>query len=117
MQRTIDLSYCIMQMTGGRNAASYRSVLEAISLAATGPGVPSADAAAMAAEGLAVFRAALAAPGPGLDASAFRALAGVLERAGDWQQAVSIFEVMAARVSSVSERSLCFLSDLEEWQH
>lgn len=43
-----------------------------------------------------MFRAALAAPG--LDASSFRAVAGVLEAAGDWQQAVSIFEVMAARV-------------------
>ena len=45
-----------------------------------------------------MFRAALAAPGPGLDASSFRAVAGILEAAGDWQQAVSIFEVMGARV-------------------
>ena len=49
-------------------------------------------------QAVAVFRAALAALGPGLDASAFRAVAGVLERANDWQQAISIFEVMAARV-------------------
>lgn len=49
-------------------------------------------------QAVAVFRAALAAPGPGLDASSFRAVAGILEAAGDWQQAVSIFEVMGARV-------------------
>jgi hypothetical protein len=53
-------------------------------------------------QAVAVFRAALAAPGPGLDASSFRAVAGVLEAAGDWQQAVSIFEVMGARVCASS---------------
>lgn len=57
------------------------------------------------AQALAVFRAALGAPGAGLDASCFRAVASVLDAAGDWQQAVSIFEVMAARVGPAA--ALC----------
>ena len=59
-------------MGGVRNAGSCRAVLEAIVAAAAAPGAGDADRRAMAAEATAVFRAALAAPGPAVDATCFR---------------------------------------------
>lgn len=93
----LDALTALRQMVDGRNATSYKHVLDAIALAASVPNTPVAERAVMAAEALAVFRAALGAPGAALDASCFRAVASVLDAAGDWQQAVSVFEVMAAR--------------------
>lgn len=62
-----------------------------------------------------MFRAALAAPGPGLDAASFRAVAGILEAAGDWQQAVSIFEVMGARVCASLTDLTVIMSITLQW--
>lgn len=60
------------QMGAVRNVDSCRAVMDAIVAAGAAPGVAAGERRAMAAEGTAVLRAALAAPGPAVDAACFR---------------------------------------------